>query len=255
MAELDLTNIASASILTPSSGVTAAFVDSTTAPTKRLKTKDDAGTLIAYTGTDTTDTLTNKKLSDTTTTIVNAADATKVIAFSNSGATTSTTLTLSAAQATSQTLSLPVIRQAETVAVRPQNVQFAVAAPTLTTSTTGVMMGLSSGTTRITPQVTGNIMIIVTGMALNSVIGDGTSMQIRYGAGNGPANGAALTGTTVGSYKNMIASTAAGKQGFACCGYATGLTLGTAIYLDVAVKAVTGGNATISEVDVVAYEF
>lgn len=62
MAELDLTNIAAASIATPASGVTALFVDGTNAPTKRLRSKDDAGTVIAYVGQDTTDTLTNKTL-------------------------------------------------------------------------------------------------------------------------------------------------------------------------------------------------
>jgi hypothetical protein len=255
MAELDLTSIASASIATPASGVQAIFSGNSVAPLKRLKSKDDAGVVIAYTGTDTADTLTNKVLSDTTTTIGAAADVTKAVAFLNSGQTTATTLTLANTQATSQTLSFPLIREAETLAVRPQNVQFAVAAPTLTASTTGVMMGLSSGVTRITPQVTGNIMVIVTGMMSNSILADGASVQIRVGSGNGPANAAALTGTTVGSLKNMVASTAVGKQGFACCGFATGLALGTAIYIDVGLKAVTAGNAAIFDVDVVAYEF
>lgn len=62
MAELDLTNIAAASIVTPASGVTAIFVDSTTAPTKRVKSKDDAGALIAYVGQDTADALSNKTI-------------------------------------------------------------------------------------------------------------------------------------------------------------------------------------------------
>ena len=45
MAELDLTNIAAASISTPASGVTAVFVDTD----KRLKTKDDAGIISVIT--------------------------------------------------------------------------------------------------------------------------------------------------------------------------------------------------------------
>jgi hypothetical protein len=55
--------------------------------------------------------------------------------------------------------------------------------------------------------------------------------------------------------KNFVASTTAGRQGFMCQGFATGLTLGTAIYIDVGVKAVTGGGAAIFDIDVVAYEF
>src|SRR4249920_598866 len=42
MAELDTTNIASTSILTPASGVTAVFVDSD----KKLKAKNDAGYIV-----------------------------------------------------------------------------------------------------------------------------------------------------------------------------------------------------------------
>jgi hypothetical protein len=255
MAELDVTNIASASITTPSSGVTAIYVDGTNAPTKRLRTKDDVGAIIAFIGQDTTDTLTNKTLSDSTTVIGAVADTSKAVKFLNSGQTASTTLTLANTQATSQTLSFPLIREAETLAVRPQNVQFAVAAPTGTTNTTGLMMGLSNGTTRITPQVTGDVMIIITGMMSNGTIGSGASVQIRFGTGNGPANAAALTGTTVGSLKNMISSTVAGKQGFACCGFLTGAALNTALYIDVGLKAVTSGTATIFDVDVVAYEF
>jgi len=44
MAELDVTNIASTSISTPASGVTAIFVDTD----KRLKTKDDAGVINGF---------------------------------------------------------------------------------------------------------------------------------------------------------------------------------------------------------------
>ena len=65
---------------------------------------------------------------------------------------------------------------------------------------------------------------------------------------------AALTGTTVGVLKIMIASTAAGKQGFALTGLVTGLTVGTGYYIDVGLKAVTGGTATIYDLDVTAIE-
>jgi hypothetical protein len=59
MSELDLTNIAAASIGTPDTGVLAVYSESTT-PAKRLSSKNDAGTVINYAGLDTADTLTNK---------------------------------------------------------------------------------------------------------------------------------------------------------------------------------------------------
>jgi hypothetical protein len=252
MAELDLNNLTL--INTPATGLTAVYVDGTHAPTKRLRTINDSGQTVIFIGTNTTDTMTLKSFVDTTTSIVNVSDATKVLKFSCSGATTGTLLSLFNVQQSSQTLTFPNIRESETIAVQPQNVQF-TGGTFSTTSTVGVMAGASSGVTRITPQVTGNIMIIITGMVLNSTIGDGTSIQIRYGTGNGPAPVAALTGTTIGVYKNFVASTAAGQQGFACCGYLTGATLGTALYIDAGIKVVTGGTGTFSGVDFVAYEF
>src|SRR6185503_7947405 len=72
--------------------------------------------------------------------------------------------------------------------------------PSTTTSTTGVMMGLGSSTT-ITPNTTGVIMIVVTGDIDNSAAGDGSQVQIRYGTGTPPINGAALTGTGAGLVK------------------------------------------------------
>ena len=249
MAELDLFN--AVIFNSPPSGITLVAANGST---KRVQTRDDTGANVFYIGTSESNPLSNKSFSDTTTSIINVSDATKIIKFSCSGATTSTKLTLAETQATSQTLTFPNIRESETIAVQPQNVQF-TGGTFSTASTAGVMAGASSGVTRITPQVTGNIMIIITGMANNITIADGASIQIRYGTGNGPANGAGLTGTTVGVFKNFVASTAAGQQGFACCGYATGATLGTALYIDAGIKAVTGGTAIFNSVDFVAYEF
>lgn len=112
MAELDLTNIAAASVATPAAGVQAVYAE-LTSPAKRLSTKDDAGAVINYIGRDTTDTgagrLTNKDLDDLTTFVVDSGDVTKKITFSTGGATTSTTLTIAEAQSTSQTLNVPNI--------------------------------------------------------------------------------------------------------------------------------------------------
>jgi len=180
------------------------------------------------------------------------------VGFAPAAAAGSTTYTLPAADATTSgyqltsnaagTLSWALPAPAiNTTSFSPSN-------PTGTTSTTGLMMGLSSGATKITPTSSGKYLITVTGMIGNSTLADGASVQLRYGSGNGPANAAALTGTTVGVLKNMIASTAAGKQGFALTGLVTGLTVGTGYYIDVGLKAVTGGTATIYDLDVTAIE-
>lgn len=133
-----------------------------------------------------------------------------------------------------------------TTMARPSIQLTSPANPALTASTTGVMMG---NAVAFTPTNTGRVLVTVTGMAKNSVVGDGTSAQLRFGTGGAPANGAALTGTTAGVYKNMIASTAAGVQGFAISVIITTLTVGTAYWFDLAVKAVTGGNATVQDLD------
>lgn len=119
MAQLDLTNIVAASILTPAGGVLSLYSELTAVPTKRLSSKDDAGTIITYIGETTTDTgaarLKNKDLEDATTFIVDDADTTKKLTFSVGGNTTAITLTLSSAQTTAQTLSIPNITGADTI--------------------------------------------------------------------------------------------------------------------------------------------
>ena len=142
-----------------------------------------------------------------------------------------------------------------TYAVRPQNVYFQPANPTLTSSVTFVMMGCSSGATKITPGITGNLNVMVTGSISNTIVGDGASVQIKVGIGNGPGNGSAVVGTSVGTALNYIADTAAGRSQFCAQGRVTGLTLYTAYYIDVALKAVTSGNAAVYDLGVDAYEY
>src|SRR5216684_3716471 len=83
--------------------------------------------------------------------------------------------------------------------------------PTLTASTTGVMMGLA---TTITPVKSGKLLILVSGDCTDSVISDGCSMQIRFGTGTAPTNGAALTGTAAGSVVKANDAAATGRSPF-----------------------------------------
>src|ERR1700680_2582009 len=143
--------------------------------------------------------------------------------------------------------------QAGTTVYRPHPsnaTQTNAAAPAGTTSTTGLMRGLAGA---ITPAHSGNVLVIVSGTLTNGTTGDGASLQIRYGTGTAPTNGAALTGTAVG---NNIADNnpVTNKIPFSVQAVVTGLTAGTAYWVDVGLAAITGGTASIATVSVSALE-
>src|SRR5215475_4444575 len=127
-----------------------------------------------------------------------------------------------------------------------------VASPAGTTSTTGVMMGLAVA---FTPQRSGNCLIIFTGMASNSTIGDGVVITGRIGTGSAPTNGAAITGSalTTTAQAHYVAPTAATAAGWTIA-TTQGLAVGTPYWLDVAVAAITGGTATVTDLQVVVVE-
>lgn len=125
------------------------------------------------------------------------------------------------------------------------------AAPTGTTSATSVMMGIAAS---ITPTASTRLCITVSGQMANNTINDGVTVDLRYGTGSAPTNGAAVTGTLVGIAQTNTVKTAAQVSGFAITGVATGLTVGTAYWIDVSVKAVTGGTATVTGVTICAIE-
>lgn len=127
--------------------------------------------------------------------------------------------------------------------------------PTATTSTAAyVMMGIGSSAT-ITPVASGRVMLCVTGECLNQSGTNGISLKLAYGTGTAPINGAALTGTIAAGPQNQNTSTSAGSQGFCLLAPVTGLTLTTAIWVDLQVKAITGGTAQVRTLDFSAFEF
>lgn len=123
--------------------------------------------------------------------------------------------------------------------------------PGATASTTGLMMGLT-GT--ITPTLTGRILIMISGDVQNNTISDGAKMQIRYGTGTAPTNGAALTGTAVGGLVNFLAAAAAQRVPIALQAVVTGLSIATAYWIDVGLAAVTGGTAAVKNVSISVVE-
>lgn len=126
--------------------------------------------------------------------------------------------------------------------------------PTGTISSTGVMMGLSGA---FVPTKSGKLDIFISGNISNNTAADGATVQIRYGTGTSPTNGATLTGTTAGQPSGITNPSlitilgvilTPGSGNFTCSDIISGLTLGTTYWFDVSLARVTGGTASISNV-------
>lgn len=149
----------------------------------------------------------------------------------------------------------------------PAIMQAIFAAPTATVSTSAVMVGLAAGSTPlcvITPQVTGRLLVIISGLAGNTT-GNGSTMQLSYGTGAAPAAGAALAGTQIGQAQTWTSLTGALTGQFVVHALITGLAVpsvlasrlqaaATPIWLDLAFNAVTGGTTTLTKVNILAME-
>lgn len=125
------------------------------------------------------------------------------------------------------------------------------AAPTATSSSTAVMMGCN-GT--ITPSQSTRLLVTISGQMANSVAGSGATLELRYGAGIKPSNAASASGSVVGIAQTITSVTAAQKSGFTITGILTGLTRGTAYWLDASLLAITSGSASITGVTITAVE-
>lgn len=133
----------------------------------------------------------------------------------------------------------------------PAVVQSAPADPTGTTSTTALMMGLAGA---ITPRRTGRVLVILSGDAKNTTSGDGVSVQLATGTGAAPANAAAAAGTAIGGAKKFVASANNQTAPFSAQAVVTGLAIGTAVWVDAIVGAITGGTASIENLSLTLIE-
>ncbi len=120
--------------------------------------------------------------------------------------------------------------------------------PTVTNSSTFVMMGLAGS---ITPTNTGKVLISVTGAGTNSTSSSEFVAQIRFGTGSAPTNGAAFTGTAL---SNSINGQGVDPKPFTCIGLATGLTPSTAYWIDIALNNAGSGGADIASLTIIATE-
>ena len=127
--------------------------------------------------------------------------------------------------------------------------------PTGTVSTSLVMLGLGS-TLKITPVNTGVILFMITGQVNNSASGGSCNNQLSWGTGAAPANGAAATGTQIGT----LMTNAPGNNGstgimpVSVIGVVSGLALSTQVWFDLAVNVQAGSNCTWSNITGVAME-
>jgi hypothetical protein len=119
------------------------------------------------------------------------------------------------------------------------------AAPTGTTSATAVMMGCA-GT--VTTLMSTRVLVTISGQMANSTAGSGATVDLRYGSGTKPANAAAASGTVAGIAQSVVSVSAAQKSGFCISAIVSGLTIGTAYWLDASLLAITSGTATLTGV-------
>jgi hypothetical protein len=140
------------------------------------------------------------------------------------------------------------------LSVTPASFQGSAASPTGTAATSGVMMGIA-GT--ITPSFSGRILITVSGSLENSSASGGAVAKIRYGTGTKPANAAALTGTAVGGQAILEAAALAASKRIpaSLTAVVTGLAVGTPVWLDSELDALSTGTASWSNVAISAEEF
>lgn len=121
--------------------------------------------------------------------------------------------------------------------------------PAGTTSTVGVMMGLAGS---ITPTRTGKLLIIIGGHALNTNGGDLAKMQIRYGTGTAPSNGAALTGTAAGS-QISAAQVTGSANAFSLNAIVSSLSISTAYWIDISLAA-SANTASVQNISISVVE-
>ena len=120
-----------------------------------------------------------------------------------------------------------------------------VASPTFPNSTSAYkMQGLAGA---VTPGSTGNVLITISGTinaASATTVNNGVAYQISYGTGAAPTNNTSLAGTQIGivqKYTSAVAPTAVGDVNvpFSVTYLVTGLTLGTAYWIDLAAESIT----------------
>lgn len=128
------------------------------------------------------------------------------------------------------------------------------ATPTNPTANSGaLMLGLAGA---ITPNRTGNLYVVITGMIKGSSTGLTYTCQIAYGTGTAPINGAASTGTLTGKPNGLTVAGITNLQNevvsFTCQGPISGAALSTALWIDLVTSS--SGTCTVTNIVIHAEE-
>jgi hypothetical protein len=137
---------------------------------------------------------------------------------------------------------------------------FAGTNPTAPGSTTVTMagMGASPALCTFTPVRSGRVMLMFTGnitIGTSAIAGSGIQTGLYYGTGAAPANGAAVTGTSltnlvIGSISNANGSAQTDVRPFHICAFLTGLSVGTTYWADLGQRlAIASGGGALTNVN------
>ncbi len=117
-------------------------------------------------------------------------------------------------------------------------------------TTDSTMAGCQSGVSTFQPKVTGNVLIIVSGDMTTYANGSSTTVQVEYGTGTGPANGAAQPSSFVANVGppiivQPISAPHTELAPFTIAGYVSGLSTSQAYWVDARLKfSATGARVT-----------
>lgn len=127
-----------------------------------------------------------------------------------------------------------------------------VASPTAPASTSAfTMQGYGAAGATITPSKTGTISVTISGTAVTpsaTGAGDGVTYKVQYGTGTAPTSATAITGTTAGLPQTVELATASSAASefhvpFSITVVITGLTVGTAAWVDLAAEAIQAASS------------
>lgn len=115
--------------------------------------------------------------------------------------------------------------------------------PATTVSATLVMMGIGA---TFRPTRTGLTFAHISGTAFTATGAVSLTIGARYGTGAPPVNGAAVSGTPIGTDLTLIAASAVAGVGF-CLADHLGLVPGTMYWLDLALSTTNASDAAAAK--------
>lgn len=125
------------------------------------------------------------------------------------------------------------------------------------TSASYVMAGFgvagAGGGWSITPNSSGRVLLIASGLMTSGTTASTCTVQLSFGTGTAPANGAAAAGTQQGNQPAWVSLTGMLAVPFALSTIVQNLVLGTAAWFDIAQKS-SGGTLSLTLCELIAVE-